>query len=197
MAERHSRIAPEQERGERASHDKRASDDRDLGSIKRGTIVVKHRDDRSCRAGSKAHSAAGEDAVERAFRDAIHILCRIERGCRCLLVERLRKRAEHEAAMDRAILIDAADCRFDLILRDILRQCKELRLDTCLGTALLSGMLVGDIVRALPHTHEGKAGFNARAFQLLGPCCLLLGERTGNRCPSQLLCHLIPLSTLR
>ena len=149
--------------------------------------MVEKGDDRLGRAGREARRLVREDPVERARGDAVDVLRGVEGGTGGVLVERSGERPEHEAAMDGRVPVHPGDDVHELSLGAVGREDEPAHVDADLRAALLGAPLVGEVVIALAHAHDGKRRRHAARGQGLDAGNESLGDggRDG-RAPEEL-----------
>ena len=118
--------------------------------------MVEQGEHRLRRARGKAHGPAREHPAQRAVRHAVDILGGIERGTDDRVVERCGQRSEDQASVDRGIVVDAVDHPEELLGAHALGEGEAAHGDADLLAALEGAALVGEVVSALPHPHDGQ-----------------------------------------
>ena len=112
--------------------------------------------------------------------DAVHILFRVERRARRLIVEMLGQRAEHQHAVDLLVRAQRVDVLHQHLLRHVLGQDDLTDGDADLFAALERTALVGQVILACTDAQDGEAGLYAVFLQFFRLCMELLGQRLGD-----------------
>ena len=115
-------------------------------AAQRNLIIPKHRDHRLRGARRKSGSLPGIHRRHGPRRHTVHILLRKDDGTGCLLVERLRKRAEHQNPVHGAVFIQVLNPAKKLCLADILRQQNLPDLDAIGGAAFHRSSFIREIL---------------------------------------------------
>ena len=171
VAHGHGGISRLEHHRDRLANDKRAADHGYPGAVERHLVVVEKFYHSLGSAGRKAKLSPGKDAVERTSRDAVHVLGGIEQGADCGLIQGLRQWSKEKAAVDRRVLVDLADNVCQPLLRAIRRQDEFAKPQANLLGTLGGTPLVGEVILALPHPHDGERGSHALLSK-----CLHLGD---------------------
>jgi hypothetical protein len=181
MAHRDGGVRRLEHTRDRLADDKGTSDDGDVGPIQRTAIVVEQRHHGLRRARCEPTRSAREHPIQRAWRDAIDVLGRVERRAGGLLVERGREWAEHEAAMDGGVPVHAGDGSHEVGLRAVGGKHDPLDLDADLLAALAGTALIGEVVRTLSHPDDRELGDHALRLERHRAQHQPLGERSRHR----------------
>ena len=162
------RVSGKQHHRHRTADHETAPDHRRARALYLDAVVIQKFHHALRRAGGKALAAAREDGRETREGHAVHVLHGGERLADPPLVEMLRQRTEHEAAVDRVVRIDARDLPNDVRLRAVRGQHRAFRDDADGGAPALCRALIGHVVHALADAHHRKLRRDAARSQRLG-----------------------------
>ena len=133
------------------------------------------------RAGRVADGSVGEDTGQRAVGDAVNVLFGRERGADGPVIKLFGQGAEEQTAVDGGVCVDAGNDAQQLFLRSVGGQKELLHLDAHLRTAGHDAFLVGEVIGARTHPHDGQRGDNALFPQCgaAGGICFVHGGHDG------------------
>ncbi len=143
----------------------------------------------------KALPRIGEHPGQRCRADAVDVLFRGQSIAHGPLVHGGGQGAEHEAAVDAVVGVHRVDHRFQLALGGIGRQLEAAHGEPQGLGPLARGALVGQIVRTLPHAHDGQRRSHADRGQALDAGRQIVGQGRRHFLASEQLRHYPSLST--
>ena len=180
VADGHGRMLGEQQQRDRLADDKAAADDDDALAFDGDVVVLEQRHAGRGGAGGITALGAGVHGGHGAVGDAVHVLFRVERRARRLVIQVPRQRAEHQHAVDLLVRAQRVDVLHQHLLRHILRQDDLTDGDADLFAALERTALVGQVILTRADAQDGEAWLYAVFLQFFRLCMELLGQRLGD-----------------
>ena len=189
VADGHGGVLRQQHHRQRAADDEAAPEDDGVRAFQFDPVMPEDLHAGGWRAGRKAHGLAGIDAGLRRGGDTVHVLFGGQRRAHGRFVDVLRQRHEDQAAVDRSVGVDFGDDFQQFVLRSLGGQRELFHFQSHGRGALGRPALVGEVVAAFAHAHDGEAGGNAAVFELLHVVFELRGEGGGHGLAVQDLSH--------